>query len=833
MSDFLEKFEPTDEAWFIEEDGKEAKKRKLYEALFTISNAYVGMRGINEDMPTLTTPGTFIAGAFDKSECVAVEMVNFPNPMALYLVIDGQKVDLDHHATSHRRRLDLKHGALFRETVFVKDGRETRFRSIRFVSMHDRNIAMSISEITPLNWTGELTLVTELDGSVHNAFGNWFPEEWLRHLHLVSINDNYDHDTIMMVQTRDRGHYYCIASSFDLPGEAVARRKKIFGEQVKEEVTLQVHQGTPVNAFKYISFEDSRHVDGKELVKATTHALNRAKLRGSDDLWDAHRQKWGEKWAVADIRVNARDDSKELSAKIRFNLYHLIIHGSEGDYRHGIGIKGFTGEMYRGHYFWDTEMYMFPFFLYTNPVIARNLLVFRHSLLDRAKQNAKERGYRGLVFSWECDELGNEGINHEMDREMGVMRRREVLDQYHLNLAVMNAVFRYYEATGDFEYMVNYGADLVVENMRFWDSFLVWNAEKDRFDAIQVMGPDEYHANINNNYYTNYLLKAIAQKTTAFFNWCGEYNQNAYYKITRRLSVTTAELDQWREISEKICLMEPTDGVLEQFEGYFKLADYTFTKRNEFGIPMVEELEPLKDPSHPVYTPDLVSYHEALVRMASRMRIIKQADTLMLFYLFPFDFPAEVIKNTFYFYEARTLHYSSLSPAIYAICAARFDDHELAGRYFNLSLNMDLQDIKKESENALHTPTSGEVYSIIVQGYAGVFPRGDRLVVDPHLPPGWKSIEFKYRWRGVLLSFVIGKNKLKIASSGPGPVQLTIRGEAVTVMPQGTVIINGKGAITMMEQANKEPVTTRKRIAQGAQSVLAAPPERTSEKGSG
>jgi hypothetical glycosyl hydrolase len=175
------------------------------------------------------------------------------------------------------------------------------------------------------------------------------------------------------------------------------------------------------------------------------------------------------------------------------------------------------------------------------------------------------------------------------------------------------------------------------------------------------------------------------------------------------------------------------------------------------------------------------------------MRIIKQADTLMLFYVFPFDFPPEIIKNTFYFYEARTLHYSSLSPAIYAICAARFNDHELAGRYFDLSLNMDLQDIKNESENALHTPTSGEVYSIIVQGYAGVFPQGERLVLDPHLPPDWKSIEFKYRWRGVTLSFAIGKNRLKIASSGPGPVQLTIGGEAVTVMPQETVIFNGKG----------------------------------------
>ncbi len=788
MDSFLEKFEPQDEAWFIEEDVKDGRKRKLHEALFTISNAYVGMRGINEDMPARTTPGTFIAGAFDKSECVAVEMVNFPNPAALYMVMDGQKLDIDHHAASHRRRLDLQRAALFRETVFVMDGRETRYRSARFVCAQHRNISVSVSEITPLNWSGELSLVTELDGSTHNAFGSWFPDEWIRHLNLVSINDNYDHDTIMVVKTRERGHRYCFATSFDLPGEPVTRRKKIFGERVKEEVTLPVRQGIPVNAVKYISIEDTRHVSEGDLVKATTNALNRAKLRGIDDLWEAHGRRWEEKWAAADIQVAAQTNSRELNAKIRFNVYHLLMVGSETEDRHGIGIKGFTGEMYRGHYFWDTEMYMFPFFLYTNPVVARNLLVFRHSLLPKARQNAQERGYRGMVFNWESDELGNEGINHEMDRENGVMRRREVLDQYHLNLAVMNAVFRYYEATRDFEFMCNYGADLLLENMRFWESYLVWNPRRNGFDAAPVMGPDEYHSNIRNNYYTNYLFQVIARKTLAFLDDCAEHRKNAHDKITRRLLLSETEVAKWRELAEKIYLMEPQDGVLEQFEGYFKLEDYVFTQRNEFGIPVVPELEPLKDPAHPKYTPDLVGYHEELVRFANPRRMIKQADTVMIFYVLPYDFPPEIMKKTIYFYEARTLHYSSLSPAVYAICAARFGDQETAGKYFHLSLNMDLLDIKHESENALHTPTSGEVYSIIVQGFAGVFPQGDKLAVEPHLPPDWESVKFKYRWRGVTLTLDVRKNRLTVTSSGPGPVQLTVCGDPVTVKPGETVV---------------------------------------------
>jgi kojibiose phosphorylase len=790
MEHFLDTFEPRDDAWFIEEDTTGSGKRKLYEALFTISNTYVGMRGINEDMPARTTPGTFIAGAFDQSECVAVEMVNFPNPASLYLEVDGVKMDLDQPVRSHRRRLDLKRAALFRETVFVKDGKETRFRSERFVCAHDRNIAVSVFEITPLNWSGELTLVTELDGSAHNAFANWYPDEWIRHLHLVSINDNYDHDTIMVVQTRERGDRYCTATSLDLPDQPGRRRKKIFGDGVREEVTFSVPQGIPVRAVKLAAFEDTKHVREEDLVKATTNALNRAKLRGVDALWTAHARAWQEKWAAADVRVETKRKDREWQAKIRFNLYHLLMVGSETDYRHGIGIKGFTGEMYRGHYFWDTEMYMFPFFLYTNPVVARNLLVFRHSLLARAQQNARERGFRGIVFCWECDELGNEGINHEMDREHGVMRRRETIEQYHLNLAVMNALFRYYEATGDLEFMVNYGADLIVENMRFWESFVVWNPAKGAYDANQVMGPDEYHANINNNYYTNYLLKRIAQKTVGFLDWCAANNKNVRYKIAKRRNLTDAEIEKWQEIADKIYLMEPKENVLEQFEGYFQLEDYVFTQRNEFGIPMVVELEPLKDPSHPKFTPDLVSYHEELVRMANGKRMIKQADTMMLFYVFPFDFSREVVEKTFYFYEARTLHYSSLSPAICAITAARLGDHTVAEKYFDLSLHMDLQDIKKESENALHTPTSGEVYSIIVQGYAGIFPGGDQLVVEPQLPPDWTKIECQYCWRGVPLRFQVTQNKLTVTSGGMAPVQLLVDGRVAIVEPRGTISID-------------------------------------------
>lgn len=712
MASFEEKYMQKDPSWIIYEDVSDLKKRKLHEALFTISNGYLGMRGINEDMPVNTWPGTFIAGAFDKSECMCAEMVNFSNAIPLYLIINGEKSDLDKaEILWHKRLLDLKNGAIYRDTVFKTGDKETSFKSLRFICRNDRNLAVMFCEITPLNWSGELKVVSELDGTVHNAFANYFPDEWVRHLWLESINDNYDPDTVMVVRTRDVGVKYCFASylSIDRPFEEVKRFKKIFGEKVVEEATVKVFEGKPLNVVKYIAVEDTRHVPEEELVKATTNILNRYKIIDKDTIWENNQKAWAEKWNIADISVVTGKEQDELNAKIRFNLYQLLMNGSDSDYRHGIGIKGFTGEMYRGHYFWDTEMYMYPFYLYTNPWVARNLLVFRHRILDAAKRNAASRGFKGALYCWEDDERGNECINHEIIRETGELRIRETIDQYHKNLAVMYAVFNYYRATKDIEFMINYGADMLVENMRFWESHLTWDEDKGCYNSIKVMGPDEYHANINNNYYTNYLFKAIGKMTLDFLEECRSCYKNAFYKITRRLSVSENEMKTWSRLVEKINLLEAKDGVLEQYEGYFDLEDYTFTRRNEFGIPIITEIDDLKNPSNPKYTPDLVAYHEELVRMSQKMRIIKQADTVLLFNILPFDFTEEVTRNTLLFYEKRTLHYSSLSSGVYALCAARVGEMELAERYFNLSLDMDLKDVKNESENALHTPTSGEV----------------------------------------------------------------------------------------------------------------------------
>lgn len=790
MKSFEERFLQKDKSWIINEEIDNVNKRKLFEALFTLSNGYIGMRGINEDMPRNSRPGTFIAGAFDKSEHMCVEMVNFPNTLPLYLVIDGKKVDLDSaEILSHKRLLDLHYGAIYRDTVYKIGDKEIAYKSIRFVCRHDRNSAIMICEITPLNWSGELKIVSELDGSVHNAFANYFPDEWIRHFSLEYINDNYDPDTIMVVKTRDVGVKYCFATylAINRPFTDVRRFKKIYGEKVVEEATVQVTSGQPLNVTKYISIEDTRHVQEDELIRVATNVLNRNKIIDIDTIWENNKKAWEEKWDIADISVTTEKDQDNLNARIRFNIYQLLLNGSEVDYRHGIGIKGFTGEMYRGHYFWDTEMYMFPFYLYTNPWIARNLLVFRHRILGAAKKNAASRGFRGALYCWEDDERGNEGINHEIIRETGELRIRETIDQYHKNLAVMYAVFNYYRATKDIEFMINYGADMLIENMRFWESYLTWNEEKDCYDSIKVMGPDEYHANINNNYYTNYLFKAIGKMTLDFLEECRTVYKNAFYKITKRLMVTEEEIKTWNRLVEKIKLLEPKDGVLEQFEGYFDLEDYTFTERNEFGIPIIVELEDLKNPSNPKYTPELIAYHEELVRMSKRMRIIKQADTVLLFNILPFDFTEDIKRNTLLFYEARTLHYSSLSPGVYALCAARLGEMELAERYFDLSVDMDLKDIKNESENGLHTPTSGEVYTIITQGYAGIFPNGDVLELSPHMPEDWDSLQFKYVWRGNVLTFKMNKHKAEISSKGQNTTLLRVKDKIITIAPENTL----------------------------------------------
>jgi len=708
---FNKKYEPTDPAWLYPEETRE-EKRGLHESLFTLSNGFWGMRAINEDLPEGTRPGTFMAGIFDKSECVAVEMVNLPNPLPFYLVLDGKKIDLRSGGTvvSHRRILDMKGGALFRETVYRTGKKETRLRSLRFVSRDDDRLAAMKIEITPLNWSGPAMVRAELDGGVTNAFGSYFADERIKHFVLEDINDNYDPDVCLRVRVRDRGHVIAFATRLEAGAAVSARRRKIYGERVVDELDFPAEKGKPVEFTKYISVLDSRDCPPDELRRRVTNSLNAAVGETFDVLLARHRAAWEKRWSQADVLVEAEGkEAAGLQAKIRWNLYQLLILGSEEHYRHGIGIKGFTGEMYRGHFFWDTEVYLYPFYLQTNLGVARNLLRFRHSILDKARENARERGFRGMLYNWECDELGNEGINPEINRETGVMRRRETLDQLHVNLAVCHALLSYYRATQDFELLASCGLEILLENARFWASKLEYSEKLKAWEVRGVVGPDEYHVDLDNNYYTNFMLRRVLRRTLELLDSDEPEQQNAAFKARRALGVAEEEVAEWREMAAKIYLPEAKDGVLEQFSGYFDLEDYQVSKYNEYGIPVVVELEHLKDPAHPDYVPTLTHYNEALVRMARGMRIIKQADTILVFALAPEAFEEDVQRKTLLFYEPRTLHYSSLSPGVYALVAARLGEMELAEKHFRLALIMDLEDVKKEAATALHPPTQGVV----------------------------------------------------------------------------------------------------------------------------
>ena len=569
----------------------------------------------------------------------------------------------------------------------------------------------------------------------------------------------------------------------NLPAGSWRRIKKVVGEKVVEQVPLKLRRGRAVEFVKYIAAADGRDV-AEEKLEAKLRAITAAnRKKGFDRLWRENKAGWKNRWEQADIPVETTGSDTVLNSQIRFNIYQLLTNGSEMRADHGIGIKGFTGEMYRGHYFWDTEMYMFPFYLYNNPKIARNLLVFRHSTLAKARENARQRGFKGSLFVWESDNEGNEGINPDIDRTTGYKRRRETLDQLHINLDVLYALFSYFRATEDTKFMIDYGAEMLIGNLRFWASFLKYNEEIGLYETINIMGPDEYHANLDNNYYTNYLLTFVIRESLAFLHVLKRKKKSAYNKITKKLKTSEAEIKRWEKLNGRIYLPEPKDGVLEQFSGYFKLRDYKIDRYNEFGIPVINKLESLKDPSHPKYTPTLTHYHEALVKFARTATLIKQGDTVLTLNLFPHDFSEQVKRATLAYYEPRTLHYSSLSPGVYALTAARLGMDKLAARHWHLSLIMDLEDVKHESAKALHTPTSGEVYTILTQGFAGLFPNGDVLEIDPHLPKGWKSIKFNYIWKGSKLAFTVTPKQVTVKSTGRRKITLVVKGAEKKITP--------------------------------------------------
>lgn len=470
-----------------------------------------------------------------------------------------------------------------------------------------------------------------------------------------------------------------------------------------------------------------------------------ADRHGAGGLLARHRTAWEARWRAADVVIDGDADAQRA---LRFALYHLMSAG-DGSGIASIGARGLTGGGYHGHVFWDTDVFVLPFFIATHPPTARALLEYRHRLLPAARAKAAALGYAGALYPWESADTGEEVTPPSAAGPRG--ERIPILtgrQEQHISADVAWAAWQYWQMTGDDDFLVTMGAELLVETARFWASRATRRRDR-RFHIGRVIGPDEYHESVDDNAFTNVLarwnLEQAAQVVEDLRARPGEGTDTV-----ERLAVTPQEVRRWRRVAAGLVDgFNPHTGLYEQFAGFFGLESV-----------VAAGLAPRP------FAADLVLGRDRL----RRSQVIKQADVVMLAHMLPEVVPVEVAAANYRYYEPRTSHGSSLSPAIHAAVAARVGALDDALAYFRLAAAIDLADGMGNAAHGVHMAALGGLWQAAVAGFGGTRADGNALHVDPRVPPAWRRLAFPVLWRGGRVEVEVVGDRLMVTLDAPADV---------------------------------------------------------------
>lgn len=757
----------SEDKWLILQEQYDGKLNQRYETIFTLANGYMGVRGIFEEGSENECPGNFIAGIFDKSEAQVRELVNAQNWLGIKVYVDGKCLKLDKcDILSFKRALDMKHGILFKSMVLKNDANKiTRIEGYRFLSRYNVHRAAIKLFITPVNYSGTVSVESIIDGSVLNSKEN--PAHKTKHLRIVENTNFVNGGCYLETATRDddtrigTGFYVKIYCSDD--GNNIVKHKRFapLGEICSEYYEFEAIEKKTVEVEKFVSTYTSRDISKEKIKSEVEKDVYNFASEGIDKELLKHIEIYEKLWKVADIKIDGDDEADKA---LRFNVFHLMSSVSESDSRVSIAAKALHGEGYKGHVFWDTEIFMLPFFIYVYPKAARTLLMYRYKMLDAARQNALLNGYKGAQYPWESADTGKEETPRwGFDYKGNPVRIWTGDIEYHITVDIAFAVFEYYRATDDIDFMLNYGAEIILETARFWASRCEYNKRLDRYEINDVIGPDEFHEHINNNSYTNFLAQWNIRKALEFIGILKSKYQSKYELLSSKICLTEKELKNWKEVMSKIYIPFDKDKkLMEQFEGYFEKKDYIIEKFDENNMPI---------------WPDGVD-----VTKLNDTQLIKQADVVMLMLLLGEEFDEETKKVNYEYYQKRTMHKSSLGPSMYSIMGLKVGDYKNAYHSFIRSATVDLVDNQGNTKEGLHAASAGGTWQVAVYGFGGMYiDREGILNINPWLPEKWNKLSYKIHWKGNLLHVNITKDEANIKvleNSGKG-LKVKIKGKEI------------------------------------------------------
>ncbi len=518
-------------------------------------------------------------------------------------------------------------------------------------------------------------------------------------------------------------------------------------------------KGATVALTKYVAVATSQDCEKQDLKERALTAVAAAKSIGFDALLSAHKAKWAEIWSHSDIVI---EGDAEAQQGIRFNIFHLNQTYTGNDERLNIGPKGFTGEKYGGSTYWDTEAFCIPFFVSTAPGrVTRNLLLYRYKQLQKAIENAQRLGFVGGAALYPMVTMNGEECHNEWEI---------TFEEVHRNGAVAFAICNYIRHTRDEDYLAQYGLEVLIAIARFWAQRASFSPEKGKYVILGVTGPNEYENNVNNNWYTNTIAC-----------WCMDYARQALATVERKsprryeeIAAATrlnraAETALWAKISDEMYF--PFDeklGLLLQQDGWLDKEPL-----------QVCDITPSERP---------INQHWSWDRIL-RSPFIKQADTLMGLYLFEDRYNSAFVQRHFDYYEARTVHESSLSPCIHAILAARLGDIEKAYELYLRTARLDLDDYNREVGEGLHITSMAGSWMAVVEGFGGKRMRDGKLFLHPLIHQNWRKYAFCLLVQDHPVEVTVTKDGVTILYKGPEQIVVDVYGKDYTAVPGEPLVI--------------------------------------------
>ena len=734
------------------------------ETLFTQMNGYLGIRGYHEEgIPGIegiprtfadgihSTPQQYVAGYFDKSPVTGNSMVNLPTLRLVTLRLDGEKLDLATGTVSgFRRTLDMANALSTRSfTWTAPSGKRTALTFASFLSYPRRHIHALKITVTPLNWSGPVTLTDLFDTSGCT----------LRHEHYdVTRSGDFGNGHGCDLLTRTSKMKATIASDYLSRQKATSTPHTVAGSRLEKSLTFAAKRGRALETVRILSVSTDFDHDaaGKETAARNRSYLKSALKAGWKTLLAEQKKAWTTLWDTATVKIEGDPDSER---KLRFCIFQLLQAYRPGDSRLSIGAKFLSGDHYVGHYFWDTEVFIFPFYLYTMPKAARNLVEYRLNQLEGARRKAKAKSFKGAFYPWESSPIDPDENCPEWWQDEGAAKPVYIPCgdiELHINTAVVHAVVEYLavaEPKPDQATLAK-AYQLIIESARFWASRGVW--EKGRFAIKNVIGPDEYHEFINNNTYTNHTARWNLELALEVL---GDKAKAAL--LTTR--VTAREAAEWRRIAEGMeAGYDAQRQILAQDDTFLTLAEFDFSKC-EAGKPV---------------------YKSMTMDETSRYQLCKQADVLTLFHLFPHRYELDLMNRCWDYYEPRTVHDSNLSAGTHSIVGSLLHRETEAFTFFRKVLDLDAANGSHNVPEGLHAANTGNAWNAAILGFGGISCDGRRLYCVPRLPAAWRSLAFTVHFRSRRLDFTITPKDIRLTAGRGQPVELMVEGRPL-VVPAG------------------------------------------------